>query len=123
MLTETHNTFYLFGLQELCSKVIQGYITISGAYKVILLCPQDHTCLSDKVKETTGMEGVLRRDIISIIDKAGNSRRITRLLWAKIKKGVYSSVTSIFSGFFQLPLSFQMQFIQLCLDLVSLPTT
>lgn len=122
MLTETHNTFYLFGLLELCSKVIQGYITISCSYKVILLCPQDHTCLSDKVKETTGMEGLLRRDIISIIDGAGNSRQVTRLLRAKIEKGVYSFVTSIFSGFFQQCLSFQMQFIQLCLDLVSVPT-
>ena len=70
----------------------------------------------------TGMEGLLSTDLISIIDGAGNSRQVTRLLSAKIEEGIYNVVTSIFSGLFQVPLSFQTQFLQLCLDLGSLPT-
>lgn len=59
----------------------------------------------------TGMEGLLIADLISIIDGPANSRQVTRLLRAKIKEGVYNVVTSIFSGSFQFPLSFQTQFL------------
>ena len=53
-------------------RVIQEYIPISSAYKVIFLCTQDHFCPLNEVKEMVEVEGILSTYLISTIDEAGS---------------------------------------------------